>query len=235
MEREFLLHWFIDSWKEKRKSSPKFFLSEIHLKSQETLLCLQYEKKFIRLNSTCHYISQIHISRNNISEIRGSFLFPQKTFTNLAHRSKPAKWMVAKKDRLDETEGEESKDLDRSQKAIPGNLSDNSISSRVEPRWRNLFTGLIMVFRRVHLRFSCFSAAVNGLTTNRLDLHRITNAFTTNLSVCDQSSSPPHSFLPLSFRRDISVYLSFSSPRSLLSSPLTWRLRSFEPANSRQD
>lgn len=42
--------------------------------------------------------------------------------------------MVAKKDRLDETEGEESKDLDRSQKAIPGNLSDNSISSRVEPR-----------------------------------------------------------------------------------------------------
>lgn len=126
--------------------------------------------------------------------------------------------MVAKKDRLDETEGEESKDLDRSQKAIPGNLSDNSISSRVEPRWRNLFTGLIMVFRRVHLRFSCFSAAVNGLTTNRLDLHRITNAFTTNLS-CVTNPRPPHSFLPLSFRRDISVYLSFSS----LSSPLLSR------------
>lgn len=80
-----------------------------------------------------------------------------------------------------------------------------------------------MVFRRVHLRFSCSSAAVNGLTTNRLDLHRITNAFTTNLSVCDRSSSSP------SLRRDISVYLSFSSSRgSLLSSPLA-RARQFPP------
>lgn len=141
--------------------------------------------------------------------------------------------MVAKKKRfrLDgETEGRgsEGEDLDRSQKAIPGNLSDNSISSRA-PRWRNLFTGLIMVFRRVHLRFSCFSASVNGLTTNRLDLHRITNAFTTNLSVCDQSSSP--SLLPQGYLR-LFIFLQFAAS-PLLSSHVRFAL--VEPANSRQD
>lgn len=141
--------------------------------------------------------------------------------------------MVAKKDRLGETEGEESKDLDRSQKAIPGNLSDNSISSRVEPRWRNLFTGLIMVFRRVHLRFSCFSAAVNGLTTNRLDLHRITNAFTTNLSVCDQSSSPPLFPPPLLPEGYLRLFIFLQPALSpLLSSHVTFalvRARQFPP------
>ena len=97
------------------------------------------------------------------------------------------------------------KDLERSQKAIPGNLSDNSISSRA--RRRNLFTGLIMVFCRVHRRLSCFCGAVNGLTTNRQDLHRITNAFTTNLFVCDQSA-------PLIL--SLSLSLSLSVPFSLL-------------------
>lgn len=47
---------------------------------------------------------------------------------------------------------------------------------------RNLFTALIMVFRPVHRRRSCSTGAVNGLTTNRGDLHGITNAFATNLS-----------------------------------------------------
>lgn len=83
------------------------------------------------------------------------------------------------------------KDLERSQKAIPGNLSDNSISSRAHQR--NLFTALIMVFCRPGRRLSCFCATVNGLTTNRQDLHRITNAFTTNLFVCDQSASDAQS------------------------------------------
>ena len=112
------------------------------------------------------------------------------------------------------------KDLERSQKAIPGNLSDNSISSRA--RRRNLFTGLIMVFCRVHRQFSCFCGTVNGLTTNRQDLHRITNAFTTNLFVCDQSARWWSIFLSLSlsllsavslslsFSAGISAYLSFS-------------------------
>lgn len=97
------------------------------------------------------------------------------------------------------------KDLERSQKAIPGNLSDNSISSRA--RRRNLFTGLIMVFCRVHRQFSCFCGTVNGLTTNRQDLHRITNAFTTNLFVCDQSARWWSIFLSLLPVVSLSLFL----------------------------
>ena len=58
-----------------------------------------------------------------------------------------------------------------------------------------------------------------------MDLRRIAWIYTglqTRLrliSPCVTNPRPPHSFLPLSFRRDISVYLSFSS----LSSPLLSR------------
>lgn len=44
------------------------------------------------------------------------------------------------------------------------------------------------------------------------------------ISPCVTNPRPPPSF-----RRDISVYLSFSSSRPLLSSPLTWGLRSSSP------
>lgn len=100
------------------------------------------------------------------------------------------------------------KDLERSQRAIPGNLSDNSISSRARPR--NLFTALIMVFCRLRRRFSCFCGAVNGLTTNRQDLHRITNAFTTNLFVCDQFTSDGPSLSPASLSQYLSASLCLS-------------------------
>lgn len=93
-------------------------------------------------------------------------------------------------------------------------------------RWRNLFTWLIMVFCRLHRRFPCFCATVNGLTTNRLDLHRITNAFTTNLFVCDQASTSVPLFPPSAIPP--SIYL--SQLRGL--SPL---LSSRFAPNSRQD
>lgn len=63
-----------------------------------------------------------------------------------------------------------------------------------------------MVFCRLHRRFPCFCATVNGLTTNRLDLHRITNAFTTNLFVCDQASTSVPLFPPSAIPP--SIYLS---------------------------
>lgn len=73
---------------------------------------------------------------------------------------------------------------------------------------RNLFTALIIVFRPVQRRRSCSTGAVNGLTTNRRDLHGITNAFATNL---------------FSRVRPVGLSLTVSLPRSRASLYLRFR------------